>query len=322
MYITLLLAICYQMPIYPTTKEKYKGGYWKKKRGTKYQVSIRTRAIKLHTTVDTEEEAFELLKAKNIEFNLLIKNMIHHVDDHYEVELTQGKRAKFDEEDIHLVQTHTWCAAKSGNMWYATTNIRPRCPKFHNLIMPDAIVRHLNGDTLDNRRVNLSRVNTIHRVDDHYEVELTHGKRAKFDEEDLDLVQSQTWHAHKDCKTWYVRGGIGQTTHSLHQLIMPDAPEHHTVDHINRDGLDNRRSNLRYATHRQQAVNRGIKSTNTSGFTGITKVNGTHWVARWSPVKGKRKTKSFSVAKYGDETAKQMAIAYRQAIIENIPEYQ
>ena len=40
-------------------------------------------------------------------------------------------------------------------------------------------------------------------------------------------------------------------------------------DHINRDRLDNRRCNLRPATHSQSACNRGKPKNNTSGYHGV-----------------------------------------------------
>ena len=51
--------------------------------------------------------------------------------------------------------------------------------------------------------------------------------------------------------------------------VIMSAPKGMTVDHINHDTLDNRRSNLRLATYSENLKNRGKSKANTSGFTGV-----------------------------------------------------
>lgn len=54
----------------------------------------------------------------------------------------------------------------------------------------------------------------------------------------------------------------------MHRLII-DAKEGEAVDHKNGDGLDNRRENLRIATSKQNAQNRGIRKDNKLGLKGV-----------------------------------------------------
>lgn len=55
----------------------------------------------------------------------------------------------------------------------------------------------------------------------------------------------------------------------LHRLIT-GANKGELVDHINGNGLDNRRSNLRVCGYEGNARNSRVKSTNTSGFPGVS----------------------------------------------------
>jgi hypothetical protein len=46
-------------------------------------------------------------------------------------------------------------------------------------------------------------------------------------------------------------------------------PEYKMIDHVNREGFDNRECNLRETTHIQNRLNRRLQKNNTSGYNGI-----------------------------------------------------
>jgi hypothetical protein len=70
----------------------------------------------------------------------------------------------------------------------------------------------------------------------------------------------------------YVRVGPGKTkTIRLHREIM-NPPAGLLVDHKNLDSLDNRRTNLRLATHSQNQCNKSkTKSKTSSRFVGLSR---------------------------------------------------
>ena len=54
----------------------------------------------------------------------------------------------------------------------------------------------------------------------------------------------------------------------LYQGHYPQWPN--SVDHINRDGCDNRIENLREVTAKEQSANTGLSKANTSGVKGVS----------------------------------------------------
>lgn len=96
------------------------------------------------------------------------------------------------------------------------------------------------------------------------------GARTLISEDDLELVSQHKWCINKKeagKKTSYVR--LMDDSKKLHQLLMGEAPEGHVIDHINGDGLDNRRENLRFCTHGENHANESKRQGGSSVFKGV-----------------------------------------------------
>lgn len=75
-----------------------------------------------------------------------------------------------------------------------------------------------------------------------------------------------------------IRVNDKKTTQMLHRWLL-DAPANMQVDHINGNGLDNRRCNLRLVCQSDNKANARIYKNNSSGFKGVTAKNG-KWLAQ------------------------------------------
>lgn len=116
------------------------------------------------------------------------------------------------------------------------------------------------------------------------EIAISQGKIALVDDDDFQYISSFKWAVCKSCKTFYAiryaRNARGhQTSISMHRTIMTP-PIGMEIDHINGDGLDNRKENLRFVTHRENMQNYH-KPDKTSKFPGVTwDKRDKKWIAR------------------------------------------
>lgn len=99
-----------------------------------------------------------------------------------------------------------------------------------------------------------------------------YGKYTVFvDDNDYKLVRNYRWHIDKRSYTIYASTNIMKNGRStkiyIHRLIM-GYNENFDIDYVNRNGLDNRRVNLRWATRSQNGLNR-VKNTK-SKYKGIS----------------------------------------------------
>jgi hypothetical protein len=117
------------------------------------------------------------------------------------------------------------------------------------------------------------------------EIPLTKGQTALIDDEDYDRLKASRWHTIGVCNALYA---ISQPVISpekraniyMHSAIMGIPPQGMQIDHIDGDGLNNQKSNLRFVTPRQNNQNRHHKKR--SRFPGVHRLDG-KWSSKiWS----------------------------------------
>lgn len=102
----------------------------------------------------------------------------------------------------------------------------------------------------------------------HRGIPLSRGKVALVDAEDFDRVNTSRWSCQPNGKKEYALRGVRQPDGSyrselMHRFIL-NAPPGVLVDHVNGDGLDNRRANLRLCSPSENNANKRVRGTSRS----------------------------------------------------------
>ena len=116
------------------------------------------------------------------------------------------------------------------------------------------------------------------------EIKLTNGKHALVDDEDFDLLNKFNWCATKITNTYYANRAIvvngEQYQLRMHRVILGfKKGDGKQSDHINGNGLDNRRSNLRECTSQQNNFNRSANVNAKSKYKGVKQKKNKKWEA-------------------------------------------
>lgn len=115
-------------------------------------------------------------------------------------------------------------------------------------------------------------------------IKLTKGKFALVDDEDYGKLSKYKWHANHDNKGKFYadrstfKGIKGEFERKMHRLIM-DCPKGKEIDHIDGNGLNNQKSNLRVCTHAQNMKNMIAHKDSRSGLRGVSP-SGKKWQVR------------------------------------------
>ena len=97
---------------------------------------------------------------------------------------------------------------------------------------------------------------------------------AIVDDEDFELVNQYKWHISIERNNVYaVRSySINKAikTQRMHRLIMGETDSKISIDHKNRNGLDNRKINLRKCTQSQNCQNQSKKGIESGNYKGVS----------------------------------------------------
>lgn len=106
------------------------------------------------------------------------------------------------------------------------------------------------------------------------EITLTKGLVATVDAIDYEWLSQWKWYAKKGRNSYYAErtttNGNGESeTIPMHRQIM-GFPLEDEIDHIDMNGLNNTRANLRLCTRTQNAMNQRPRKSNSAGFKGVS----------------------------------------------------
>lgn len=142
---------------------------------------------------------------------------------------------------------------------------------------------------------------------------LTCGAKVLLDDEDYERIPKTGWYLSRkevhNPNTDYVQHDTYGKMHRWILGIMPNEQPDIVVDHINRNGLDNRKENLRLCTTSINKRNQNVSKNNTLHFSGVSiEINKKYRTSRFRVVwsegdsfickdnkrRAKQKRKSFS----------------------------
>lgn len=97
---------------------------------------------------------------------------------------------------------------------------------------------------------------------------------------DIEKIKGINWILAKRRAAKYVCGNIKGKQVLLHRFLLEISDRRNHVDHINRDGLDNTRENLRICSLSENNRNKGVYKNNVSGIKGVSALSNGKYMAR------------------------------------------
>lgn len=145
-------------------------------------------------------------------------------------------------------------------------------------------------------------------------IKLTQEKYALVDDDDFNRVSNYKWCFDKTIG--YAVSRMDGKNVRMHRFILKLSTKD-ICDHVNRNGLDNRKKNLRLATKSSNGANRKKQNNNTSGYKGVFLMKD----GREKKYMARMRFKGKDIFIGYFYTKKDAAIAYNKKALENFGEF-
>jgi hypothetical protein len=144
-------------------------------------------------------------------------------------------------------------------------------------------------------------------------IALTKGKFTTVDDEDYEMLSKYKWRYHpKNYATTDIKG----KSERMHRIIM-NAPKGMDTDHIDGDGLNNQKVNLRICSRSQNMMNTVPRRDSSTGFKGVSFYKAYKFKKYESYIN--KDGKRYKLGYY--KTKEEAALAYNKAAIELFGEF-
>lgn len=141
------------------------------------------------------------------------------------------------------------------------------------------------------------------------------GNYALVDDADFDWLMQWKWHADNGRHTLYAKthmppiSGGAKKKARMHRILLGITDRNVFTDHIDGNGLNNQRSNIRVCTNYQNVMNKAGTISGTSKYKGVSWSKQTSkWIARIR-VKGNKHDTHLGTFVFEDDAA----LAYNEA---------
>ena len=173
-----------------------------------------------------------------------------------------------DDIDYEKCSQKTWHISSIG---YAATHVaKKRVLSMQQFVLDSDRIYRRDDNKLDNRRINIMRVNNWIEKESYYELYLPrYNKTVLVDKDDYSECKEYTWGTDGH---GYIQASLGIEYNCkmiyLHRLVAKTPKDSYT-DHVNGNKLDNRKCNLRICTCAENGRNSRIKTNRSSKFKGV-----------------------------------------------------